>query len=58
MTTDAEDRSTWLRNGQIIRPPGRRYYQPGDLGWEKRIKEWMDRLRRRSSEIGGPGEIK
>jgi putative ATPase len=25
---------------------GRRYYRPGDLGWEKRIKEWLDRLRR------------
>ncbi len=26
---------------------GRRYYQPGDLGWEKRIKEWLERLRQK-----------
>jgi putative ATPase len=24
---------------------GRRYYQPGTIGWEKRIAEWMQRLR-------------
>jgi hypothetical protein len=23
---------------------GHRYYRPGDLGWEKRIKEWLERL--------------
>ncbi len=31
---------------------GRRYYRPGDLGWEKRIKEWLDRLRRGRAERG------
>jgi putative ATPase len=24
---------------------GRRYYRPGTIGWEKRIAEWMERLR-------------
>ena len=26
---------------------GRRYYQPGDLGYEKQIKEWLEKLRER-----------
>jgi len=25
---------------------GRRYYQPGELGFEQKIKEWLERLRR------------
>jgi putative ATPase len=25
---------------------GRRYYLPGDLGYEQRIREWLERLRR------------
>ncbi len=29
---------------------GRRYYRPGDLGWEKRIKEWLERLRKGKTE--------
>ncbi len=29
---------------------GRRYYAPGDLGYEARIKEWLERLRERSDE--------
>jgi putative ATPase len=27
---------------------GRQYYLPGELGYEERIREWMERLRRRS----------
>jgi len=34
---------------------GRRYYQPGDLGWEKRIKEWLERLRKGKAERGPEG---
>ncbi len=29
---------------------GRRYYLPGDLGYEERIREWLTKLRRPSSE--------
>jgi hypothetical protein len=35
-----------------------RPYGWGDLGWEKRIKEWLERLRKRSGDVGGPAEIK
>ena len=37
---------------QDYRPPevqGKRYYEPGTLGYEARIKEWLDHLRSRSS---------
>jgi putative ATPase len=37
---------------------GRRYYRPGDLGFEAKIKEWYEKLRGRSGRIGGPDEIK
>jgi putative ATPase len=29
---------------------GRRYYRPGDLGWERRIKEWLEKLRQGKPE--------
>lgn len=31
---------------------GRRYYEPGTLGYEKRIKEWMDWMRAEGKEAG------
>jgi hypothetical protein len=31
---------------------GRRCYQPGDLGWEKRIKDWLERLRKGTTDRG------
>ncbi len=34
---------------------GRRYYEPGDLGYEAKIKEWYERLRKREAR-GGKGE--
>jgi putative ATPase len=34
---------------------GRQYYAPGDLGYEVRIREWMERLRGKE-EPGTPGE--
>jgi len=37
---------------------GRRYYEPGELGWEKRIRETYDRLRAKGKgqEEAEPGE--
>ncbi|MDO8615731.1 MAG: replication-associated recombination protein A [Dehalococcoidia bacterium] len=29
---------------------GRRYYLPGELGYEQRIREWMERLRKNTSQ--------
>jgi putative ATPase len=34
---------------------GRQYYLPGELGYEERIREWMERLRGKE-EPGAPGE--
>ena len=31
---------------------GRRYYQPGEQGYEQRIKEWLDRLREGRAKDG------
>jgi len=36
---------------------GRRYYEPGTLGYEKRIREWMEWMRGKGENAeGGPGE--
>jgi len=32
---------------------GRRYYEPGELGYEATIKEWYERLRREKQDAGG-----
>src|SRR3990172_4186003 len=31
---------------------GRRYYRPGDLGWERRIKEWLEKLQKGEDQGG------
>jgi len=33
---------------------GRRYYDAGDLGYEARIKEWLERLRPKAQDEGSP----
>jgi putative ATPase len=47
----------WVEQRYLPEGVEGRYYRPGELGYEKKIREWMERLRGKSGgETGGQGD--